>query len=323
MALKLLVALAAFSGAAAFAPSASMLPLSARRSVRASLAMRDSYMAGNWKLNPESLDDAKALAKEVVEASSDMPGEAAVFVPFPYLGAVGDVLDGSKVQLGAQDCYIEAKGAFTGAVSMGMLKSTGVKAVLAGHSERRSIFGEDDETINKKVLTIIESGLDCILCIGETQEEYDMNLNNEICALQLAKGLQGVSEEMLSKVIIAYEPVWAIGTGKVATPEIAESVHAYIRSWFTNAYSEKAADAMRIQYGGSVTPESVDELMAQPNIDGALVGGASLVGDKFARIVNYKELVPAAAAAAPVEETKAGKRSAIKQWWGKLVGSSA
>mmetsp|Transcript_24046 Transcript_24046/g.49734 ORF Transcript_24046/g.49734 Transcript_24046/m.49734 type:complete len:285 (-) Transcript_24046:521-1375(-) len=218
MGLKLLVALAAFSGASAFAPSTSVLP-SARRSVRASLAMRDSYMAGNWKLNPESLDDAKALAKEVVEASSDMPGESAVFVPFPYLGAVGDVLEGSKVQLGAQDCYIEAKGAYTGAVSMGMLKSTGVKAVLAGHSERRSIFGEDDDTINKKVLTIIESGLDCILCIGETQEEYDMDLNNEVCALQLAKGLQGVSEEMLSKVIIAYEPVWAIGTGKVATPE--------------------------------------------------------------------------------------------------------
>eukprot|EP00614_Pseudopedinella_elastica_P013233 CAMPEP_0172602080 /NCGR_PEP_ID=MMETSP1068-20121228/22291_1 /TAXON_ID=35684 /ORGANISM="Pseudopedinella elastica, Strain CCMP716" /LENGTH=287 /DNA_ID=CAMNT_0013403337 /DNA_START=38 /DNA_END=901 /DNA_ORIENTATION=- len=249
---------------------------------------RESVMAGNWKMNPESLEEAVALAKSVADASEASPGASAVFVPFPYLGPVGDALKGSKVGLGAQDCYTEAKGAFTGAVSMGMLKSSGVTHCLAGHSERRTVFGEDDEIIAKKVRTILDAGLVCILCVGELKEEYELGLNKEICAIQLAKCLTDVTEEELESVVIAYEPVWAIGTGLTATPEIAEDVHKYIRSWFKKAYSPEAAEKMRIQYGGSVTPETVDELMAQPDIDGALVGGASLDGEKFGRIMNYK-----------------------------------
>jgi len=249
---------------------------------------RESCMAGNWKMNPESLEDAVALAKEVKAASDSAPGSAAVFVPYPYLGPVGDVLKGSKVGLGAQDLFIEPKGAFTGAVSAGMLKSSGVTYCLAGHSERRTVFGEDDAMINAKVKVILGAGLKCILCVGEVKEEYDLGLNKEVCALQLAKCLTGVSEADLANVVIAYEPVWAIGTGLTATPEIAEDVHKYIRSWFAKTYSAAAAEAMRIQYGGSVTPETVDELMSQPDIDGALVGGASLDGSKFSRIMNYK-----------------------------------
>jgi triosephosphate isomerase len=250
--------------------------------------MRDSCIAGNWKMNPTTCEEAVSLAKEVVDASATAPGDFAVFVPYPYLGPVGDVLKGSSVGLGAQDCYTEEKGAFTGAVSMGMIKSLGCTYALAGHSERRTVFGENDEDINAKVRVILDSGLKCILCVGEVKEEYEMGLNKEVCAIQLAKCLTGVSEAELSEVVIAYEPVWAIGTGLTATPEIAEDVHKYIRSWFEKTYSKAAADAMRIQYGGSVTPETVDELMSQPDIDGALVGGASLVGEKFSRIMNYK-----------------------------------
>lgn len=249
---------------------------------------RDSCMAGNWKMNPVTLDEATALAKEVVAASASAPGDFAVFVPYPYLGPVADILKGSKVGLGAQDLYTEAKGAFTGAVSVGMLKSAGCQYVLAGHSERRTVFGEDDAMVNAKVKVILDAGLKCILCIGEVKEEYDLGLNKEVCGVQLAKGLVGVTEEQLAEVVVAYEPVWAIGTGLTATPEIAEDVHKYIRSWFAKTYSPAAAEAMRIQYGGSVTPETVDELMSQPDIDGALVGGASLDGSKFARIMNYK-----------------------------------
>jgi len=249
---------------------------------------RESCIAGNWKMNPTSLEEAVQLAEDVAEASKTSPGECAIFVPYPYLGPVSNVLAGSKVGLGAQDVYIEEKGAFTGAVSMGMLKSSGVTHCLAGHSERRTVFGEGDAGINLKVKTILDAGLKCVLCVGEVKEEYDLGLNKEVCAVQLAKCLTGVSETQLKDVIVAYEPVWAIGTGLTATPEIAEDVHKYIRSWFASTYSPAAAAEMRIQYGGSVTPETVDELMAQPDIDGALVGGASLDGAKFARIMNYE-----------------------------------
>merc|ERR1711988_245671 len=214
-----------------------------------------------------------------------------------------------------QDCYTEEKGAFTGAVSMGMIKSMGCTYALAGHSERRTVFGENDEDINAKVRVILDSGLKCILCVGEVKEEYEMGLNKEVCAIQLAKCLTGVSEAELSEVVIAYEPVWAIGTGLTATPEIAEDVHKYIRSWFEKTYSPAAAAAMRIQYGGSVTPDTVDELMSQPNIDGALVGGASLLADKFSRIMNYEEFgsADAASSATPAPDSKPqSKRQKIK-----------
>ena len=184
----------------------------------------------------------------------------------------------------------EINGAFTGAVSTSMLDSVGVKWALAGHSERRVIFGENDEYINGQCLKLIEQGMSVMLCIGESESEYDQNLAGAVCSVQLKKGLAGISKEDMSRVVIAYEPIWAIGTGKVATPEVAQNVHAECRAILANMYDHETADGVRILYGGSVSPESVDELMAQPDIDGALVGGASLDSSKFGRIINFKEL---------------------------------
>jgi triosephosphate isomerase len=168
-----------------------------------------------------------------------------------------------------------------------MLQSIGVNWALAGHSERRVIFGETDEYINGQVQKLLEIGMSCMLCVGESESEYEQNLAGAVCAVQLKKGLAGVSKEDMSKIAIAYEPVWAIGTGKVATPEIAQSVHAECRKIIADIYDQETADACRILYGGSVAPDSVDGLMAKPDIDGALVGGASLDASKFGRIINF------------------------------------
>jgi triosephosphate isomerase len=169
-----------------------------------------------------------------------------------------------------------------------MLKSLGVQWVLAGHSERRSIFGETDEYINGQCKKLIENGMAVMLCVGETDSEFEQKLAGAVCAVQLKKGLAGITKEEMSRVAIAYEPVWAIGTGKVATPEIAQAVHAQCRAIVAEMYDQETADSVRILYGGSVTPESVDALMAQPDIDGALVGGASLDATKFSRIINFQ-----------------------------------
>ena len=182
----------------------------------------------------------------------------------------------------------QLNGAFTGAVSTSMLDSVGVKWALAGHSERRVIFGENDEYINGQCLKLIDQGMSVMLCIGESEKEYDANLAGAVCAIQLKKGLAGISKEDTNRVAIAYEPVWAIGTGKVATPEVAQSVHAKCRAILAEMYDQETADSIRILYGGSVTPDSVDSLMAMPDIDGALVGGASLDSEKFGRIINFQ-----------------------------------
>lgn len=174
-----------------------------------------------------------------------------------------------------------------------MLQSIGVEWALAGHSERRVIFSETDEYINGQCRKLMELGMSVMLCIGESESEYEANLAGAVCAVQLKKGLAGISKEDMSRVAIAYEPVWAIGTGKVATPEVAQSVHAQCRSILADMYDQETADQTRILYGGSVTPDSVDELMAQPDIDGALVGGASLDASKFSRIINFKTLTTA------------------------------
>jgi triosephosphate isomerase len=184
----------------------------------------------------------------------------------------------------------EVKGAFTGGISAPMLESIGVKWALAGHSERRTINRETDEYINAQCLKIIAQGMSVILCIGETETEFEANLASAVCEVQLKKGLAGVSAEEMSNVCIAYEPVWAIGTGKVATPEIAQNVHADIRKTLVGMYGEEIANETRILYGGSVSPESVDGLLAKPDIDGALVGGASLSGESFGRIINFQPL---------------------------------
>lgn len=179
-------------------------------------------------------------------------------------------------------------GAFTGGISAGMVKSMGVEWALAGHSERRTINKESDEEINSQCLKLIEHGMNVILCIGETEAEFEQNLVASICEIQLKKGLAGVSTEDMSKVTVAYEPIWAIGTGKVATPEIAQDVHAVCRGILEEMYGSKVADDTRILYGGSVSPGSVDGLMAKPDIDGALVGGASLSIESFGRIINFE-----------------------------------
>lgn len=182
----------------------------------------------------------------------------------------------------------EINGAFTGAVSASMLQSIGVNWALAGHSERRVIFGESDEYINGQVRKLLELGMSCMICIGESELEYEQDLAGAVCAVQLKKGLASVSAEDMSRIVVAYEPVWAIGTGKVATPETAQNVHAKCRSILAEMYDQETADATRILYGGSVTPDSVDVLMSQPDIDGALVGGASLDSSKFSRIINFQ-----------------------------------
>jgi len=193
----------------------------------------------------------------------------------------------------------ELQGAFTGAIAPVMLKSLGIDWSLAGHSERRVIFGETDLDINAQCLKLIENHMNVVLCIGETESEFEKNLVGSICEMQLKKGLSGVSAEDMKKVTIAYEPVWAIGTGKVATPEIAQDVHAICRGILGQMYGSEVAEETRILYGGSVSPESVDGLMAKPDIDGAVVGGASLSAESFGRIINFEGSAAAESAGKP------------------------
>lgn len=237
---------------------------------------------------------AVKLAQDMTEMTKDVNPddvEMVLIPPFVFLRDVGKVIEGSaqKVKLGAQNSFYENKGAFTGATSAPMLKSVGTQYCLVGHSERRAIFNELDGDINHVVERLLEQDITPILCIGETKEEYDLGLNEEVCSLQIKKDLKGLTGDQVRKIVIAYEPVWAIGTGLTATPEIAQSVHAAIRKSLTGSYGKEISDEIRIQYGGSVTPETVDELMKMPDIDGALVGGASLVADKFARIVKFEK----------------------------------
>jgi len=253
---------------------------------------RKPFISGNWKLNPKTKDEALTLAKEIsasiTEGSPD--ADVALFVPYVFIESAMSAV-GGKLSVGAEGACPEINGAYTGAISTSMLNSIGVQWVLAGHSERREIYGETDDYINAQCLQIVKEGMGVMLCIGEKLEEFEQDLAGSVCAVQLKKGLKGIAKDDLDKVVIAYEPVWAIGTGKVATPEIAQTVHSKCREILTQMYDEEAANGVRILYGGSVTPESVDDLMSQPDIDGALVGGASLDSQKFARIINFKSAV--------------------------------
>lgn len=257
---------------------------------RTELKLRKPFITGNWKLNPATKDEAISLSTKIAESIADDSPDVALFVPFPFIDIVQQTV-GDKLSVGAQMVCPEIGGAFTGGISAPMLKSMGVKWALTGHSERRTINRESDEYINAQCLKLIGEGMSVILCIGETDSEFEVNLAPAVCAVQLRKGLSGVKPEEMRNVCIAYEPVWAIGTGKVATPEIAQSVHAGIRKTLTDMYGEEIANEVRILYGGSVSPESVDGLLEKPDIDGALVGGASLVGEGFGRIINFKTLV--------------------------------
>lgn len=264
------------------------------RSVDTQLFARKAFITGNWKLNPSTREEAIALAKGVADAyTSDSPCDVGIFVPSPFIPSVMEAV-GDKITVGAELVTPESSGAFTGGISPTMVKSFGVEWALAGHSERRTINQETDEYINAQCRILIENDMNVILCIGETEEEFEKNLVAGVCEIQLKKGLAGIDAKDMSKVTIAYEPVWAIGTGKVATPEIAQSVHATIRSILKEMYGETVANDTRILYGGSVGPDSVDALLAEPDIDGALVGGASLDASKFARIINFKPVLQAA-----------------------------
>lgn len=247
--------------------------------------MRRKFIAGNWKMNLD-LKAAVALAEAVArEAEKFGEVDLAVCPPACYLDAVGQVLKGSKVALGAQNVYHQPNGAFTGELSTSMLCDLGVKYVILGHSERRHVLGETDSEINKKIHASLQSGLLPILCVGELLSEREAGQTLAVIQSQFDGSLVGVSGEQLKKVVIAYEPVWAIGTGKVATPQQAEDVHLGLRKIIAERYNDVVAQLVPIQYGGSVKPDNAKELLGQPNIDGALVGGASLKVDQFMGIV--------------------------------------
>jgi len=251
--------------------------------------MRTPLLAGNWKLNCLQAD-ARELAKAIVEGSRGADGREILLAPtFTSLAAVADVVSGTNVNLGAQDVYWEDSGAFTGEVSAAMLTDVGCSHVIIGHSERRQFFGDTDYTVAKKVAAAVAGDLHPVMCVGETLEQREKNSTFDVIERQVQGGLVELPADSFDRLIVAYEPVWAIGTGKTATPAQAEEVHAEIRKLLGTVLSARAADNTRILYGGSVKADNVDELMSCPNVDGALVGGASLKADDFLRIINFQE----------------------------------
>ena len=249
--------------------------------------LRRPLLAGNWKMNL-TLAQSVELARAVKDAAASASGEVAVFVPFTAITVVAEVLRGSPVRLGGQDCHCEASGAFTGEISAGMLVDAGCQMTLIGHSERRKLFGETDEFVNKKLGAALKAGLTPVVCIGETLDERETQKTWRVLETQIAGGLKGFAPADLSKVVVAYEPVWAIGTGKTASPAQAQEAHNFVRQQLEKLHGKSFASGVRVLYGGSVTAENVDTLMAQPDVDGALVGGASLKKDAFLRIMGFK-----------------------------------
>ena len=246
--------------------------------------MRTPLIAGNWKMNLDAAG-ATALAKQIAAESSKYGAvELLVCPPSPYLIPVRDALKGSSVKLGAQNMYFEASGAFTGEISASMLKDCGATYVILGHSERRHILGESDELINKKTLAALAAGLTPIVCVGELLAEREAGRTAAVIKRQFDGSFAGLSADHAAATVIAYEPVWAIGTGRVATPAQAEEVHADLRKLLVQRYNQQTADRVRILYGGSVKPDNATELLGQPNIDGALIGGASLKAGDFSAI---------------------------------------
>jgi triosephosphate isomerase len=248
--------------------------------------MRKTVIAGNWKMN----NDLKESEKLIVELKNLLQNEKPncdiiVCPPFTSLSEASKLLKGSQIKLGAQNMYFEENGAFTGEISASMLKSIGCEYVILGHSERRHIFGESDVVINKKIKKALSAGLKPIFCIGELLEERENGTTNDVVKRQVLKGLDGISAEDMKNVIVAYEPVWAIGTGKTASPAQAQEVHEFIRDLIEIDYSLEVANDLVIQYGGSVKPDNAKELLSQKDINGALVGGACLKADSFLGII--------------------------------------
>jgi triosephosphate isomerase len=248
--------------------------------------MRRFLIAGNWKMNTtRSAGVALACELAAVAAQTEEGVEVLVCPPYPYLIPVGEKLSGSAVHLGAQDVYFEAPGAFTGEVAVEMLKDCGCRYVILGHSERRHVMDETDAVINRKVRAAISGSLTAVLCVGELLSERQSGQTEEVLDHQMEGGLSGVSEAEAASVVIAYEPVWAIGTGVTATPEQAESAHEHLRKWLARRYTPAFSEKTRILYGGSVKADNAETLLSQPNVDGALVGGASLKAASFVPII--------------------------------------
>jgi triosephosphate isomerase len=246
--------------------------------------MRRPFVCGNWKMH-KTTAEAVALVRELRQRLGDAQVQVAVAPPFTALAPAKAALVGSSIQLYGQNCHFEKQGAFTGEVSAPMLAEVGCDGVILGHSERRMLFGETDALVRKKLEAALAAGLKPIVCVGETLQEREANQTWEVVGRQTRAALQGLDARALDNITIAYEPVWAIGTGRTATTAQAQEVHAQIRGLIRELGGQKAAESMRIQYGGSVKPENAAELMGQPDVDGALVGGASLKADDFARIV--------------------------------------
>jgi triosephosphate isomerase (TIM) len=247
--------------------------------------MRKAYIAGNWKMNKtiaESVELGKAVAAGV---SAETNADVAVVPQFLAVPAVAKALAGTSVKVGAQDVFYEKSGAFTGEIAPNMLKDAGCSFALVGHSERRHVIGESDAIIRKKLDALLDAELDVVLCIGELLDERNAGKTEERLDIQVRAGLTGLSKAQIAKVTLAYEPVWAIGTGVTATTAQAQEAHAFVRKLVAELFDKEVADAMRIQYGGSVKPDNAADLLAQPDVDGALVGGAALTADSFLGII--------------------------------------
>lgn len=246
--------------------------------------LRKPVIAGNWKMNKNRKEAAELIeALKPLAAGADC--EVVICVPFTNLETAVNMCQGTNIKVGAENCHFEESGAFTGEIAPGMLTEIGVEYCVLGHSERRQYFGETDVTVNKRVLAALKAGLKPIVCVGEHLEEREQGITDELVAMQTKIALMGVTPEQMANVIIAYEPVWAIGTGKTATAEQANEVCAVIRSTIEGLYGKQIADATVVQYGGSMNPSNADELLAQPDVDGGLIGGASLKADQFAEII--------------------------------------
>lgn len=248
--------------------------------------MRKKIIAGNWKMN-NNISESKDLISKLIAALNNETINCGVIIcpPFTSLTEADSLIKDSVVKLGAQNMYFEENGAFTGEISASMIKSTGCEYVILGHSERRTIFGESDATINKKIITALKHDLKPIFCCGETLKEREKNVTKDIIKRQILEGLKNLTAENMKNIIVAYEPVWAIGTGKTASPAQAQEVHEFIRSLIRENFSSEIADNIVIQYGGSVKPDNASELLSQKDIDGALVGGACLKADSFMAII--------------------------------------
>ncbi len=250
--------------------------------------MRIPLIAGNWKMY-KTIGEAVELVEGLLAGLGEVKDrEVLVCPPFTALHSLSPLLENTSIKLGGQNMYYEQQGAYTGDISPLMLKDVGCSYVIIGHSERRQVFGEDDALVNRKILSALSNDLLPIMCVGESKPQRDAGRAEEVVVEQVHVGLANVTAEQMRRVVIAYEPIWAIGTGDTATPDDAQAMHAAIRRTLTEMYGNDTAQAVRIQYGGSVKPGNVDELMAQPDIDGALVGGASLKAEDFLRIIHFQ-----------------------------------